>query len=81
MSFMGGGAECSTASNPLNQMKNHMQDDKSLQRDRMAARGPGAAAGFRSANPAAPQDEVSTASQVHDGREKDMMVLTALRPR
>lgn len=58
MSFMGGGAECSTAGNPLSQMKSHMQDDRSLQRDRMAARGPGAAGGFRTANPAAQQDEV-----------------------
>lgn len=58
MSFMGGGAECSTAGNPLSQMKSHMQDDKSLQRDRMAARGPGAVGGFRTANPAAAQDEV-----------------------
>jgi len=60
MSFLGGGAECSTAGNPLSQMKSHMQDDKSLQRDRMGARGPASAAGgFRTANPVAPQDEVS----------------------
>ncbi|KAF2460051.1 tetratricopeptide repeat protein [Lineolata rhizophorae] len=40
MSFFGG-AECSTAGNPLSQFSKHVQDDKSLQRDRMVGRGPG----------------------------------------
>ena len=39
MSF--GGAECSTAGNPLSQFTKHVQDDKSLQRDRLVGRGPG----------------------------------------
>ncbi|RKF54812.1 Peroxisomal targeting signal receptor [Erysiphe neolycopersici] len=34
MSFLGG-AECSTASNPLTQFAKHTQDDRSLQRDRL----------------------------------------------
>lgn len=40
MSFLGG-AECSTAGNPLSQFTKHVQDDKSLQRDRLIGRGPG----------------------------------------
>ncbi|KAL2009578.1 hypothetical protein VTN00DRAFT_5385 [Thermoascus crustaceus] len=40
MSFLGG-AECSTAGNPLAQFTKHVQDDKSLQRDRLVGRGPG----------------------------------------
>jgi hypothetical protein len=40
MSFMGG-AECSTAGNPLTQFKNHVQSDNTLQRDRLVGRGPG----------------------------------------
>ena len=57
MSFLGG-AECSTAGNPLSQFTKHVQDDKSLQHDRLVGRGPNAAAGFRSAAHNAPQDEV-----------------------
>lgn len=34
MSFLGG-AECSTTGNPLSQFTKHVQDDKSLQRDRL----------------------------------------------
>ncbi|POS85238.1 hypothetical protein EPUL_002043 [Erysiphe pulchra] len=34
MSFLGG-AECSTASNPLTQLAKHTQDDRSLQKDRL----------------------------------------------
>ncbi len=57
MSF--GGAECSTAGNPLSQFSKHVQDDKSLQRDRLASRGPnGSLTGFRSAGRSTPQDEV-----------------------
>ncbi|ETI25856.1 hypothetical protein G647_02633 [Cladophialophora carrionii CBS 160.54] len=40
MSFLGG-AECSTAGNPLTQFKNHVQSDNTLQRDRLVGRGPG----------------------------------------
>lgn len=57
-SFMGGGAECST-SNPLGQMTKHVQNDNSLQRDRIVNTGPqgGSAQGFRSsAGPATPLD-------------------------
>ncbi|KAL4883729.1 hypothetical protein BJY04DRAFT_206290 [Aspergillus karnatakaensis] len=47
MSFLGG-AECSTAGNPLTQFTKHVQDDKSLQRDRLVGRGPGMQEGMRS---------------------------------
>ncbi|OAQ81665.1 peroxisomal targeting signal receptor [Purpureocillium lilacinum] len=58
MSFMGG-AECSTAGNPLSQFQKHVQDDKTLQRDRLVGRGPGGQLnGFRSHQANAPQDEV-----------------------
>ncbi|KAL1993294.1 hypothetical protein VTN49DRAFT_3243 [Thermomyces lanuginosus] len=40
MSFLGG-PECSTAGNPLTQFTKHVQDDKSLQRDRLVGAGPG----------------------------------------
>ncbi|CAG8982507.1 hypothetical protein HYALB_00002287 [Hymenoscyphus albidus] len=50
MSFLGG-AECSTAGNPLSQFTKHTQDDKSLQRDRLVGRGPGPSMqGMRSTN-------------------------------
>lgn len=59
MSFMGG-AECSTAGNPLSQFTKHVGDDKSLQHDRLVNRGPNAVAGgFRSTNRGPGQDEVS----------------------
>ncbi|EEP76708.1 peroxisomal targeting signal receptor [Uncinocarpus reesii 1704] len=38
MSFLGG-AECSSAGNPLTQFAKHVQNDKSLQRDRLVSRG------------------------------------------
>jgi len=38
MSFLGG-AECSTAGNPLSQFTKHVQDDRSLQHDRLVWRG------------------------------------------
>jgi peroxin-5 len=56
MSFLGG-AECSTAGNPLSQFTKHVQDDKSLQHDRLVGRA-NAPGGFRSAAHNAPQDEV-----------------------
>lgn len=40
MSFLGG-AECSTAGNPLTQFTKHVQNDNTLQRDRLVERGPG----------------------------------------
>jgi hypothetical protein len=40
MSFLGG-AECSTAANPLSQFTKHVQNDNTLQRDRLVGRGPG----------------------------------------
>ncbi|TPX08774.1 uncharacterized protein E0L32_009714 [Thyridium curvatum] len=58
MSFLGG-AECSTAGNPLSQFSKHVHDDNSLQRDRLVARGPnGTLGGFRSAGRNGPQDEM-----------------------
>jgi peroxin-5 len=39
MSFLGG-AECSTGANPLSQFSKHVQDDNSLQRDRLVGHGP-----------------------------------------
>ena len=41
MSFLSGGAECSTGRNPLSQFTKHVSDDKSLQRDRMVGQRPG----------------------------------------
>ena len=38
MSFLGA-AECSTAGNPLSQFSKHVQEDKSLQRDRLVEQG------------------------------------------
>ena len=59
MSFLGG-AECSTAGNPLSQFTKHVQDDKSLQRDRLVGRGPGGLQeSFRSPANGSGQDEVS----------------------
>ncbi|ERS95991.1 hypothetical protein HMPREF1624_07526 [Sporothrix schenckii ATCC 58251] len=57
MSFMGG-AECSTAGNPLSQFTKHVQDDRSLQRDRLVNAGPNGVNGFRSANRGPAQDEM-----------------------
>ena len=63
MSFLGG-AECSTAGNPLSQFTKHVQDDKSLQRDRIAGIGPsGVQESFRSQQIGPAQDEVSGLSQ------------------
>lgn len=57
MSFLGG-AECSTAGNPLTQFTKHVQDDKSLQRDRLVGRGPGMQEGMRSRGMMGGQDQV-----------------------
>lgn len=40
MAFLGG-AECSTAGNPLTQFTKQFHDDNTLQRDRLVGRGPG----------------------------------------
>lgn len=53
-----GGAECSTAGNPLSQFSKIGQDDKSLQRDRLVGRGPGSAQGMRSTGMNGNQDNV-----------------------
>ena len=59
MSFLGG-AECSTGANPLSQFTKHVQDDKSLQRDRLVGRGPGGMQeGMRSQQMGGPSDGVS----------------------
>lgn len=58
MSFLGG-PECSTAANPLSQFTKHVQDDKSLQRDRLVGRGPGAMGESMRSQPMGPQDAVS----------------------
>ncbi|KAI0874129.1 tetratricopeptide [Hypoxylon argillaceum] len=58
MSFLGGGAECSTAGNPLSQFAKHTQEDNSLQRDRVRNGGPqGGMGGFRSPAQHGPQGE------------------------
>ncbi|KAI9870799.1 MAG: Peroxisomal membrane signal receptor PTS1 [Pleopsidium flavum] len=58
MSFLGG-AECSTAGNPLTQFTKHVQDDKSLQRDRLVGRGPeGIQEGMRSQGIVGGQDSM-----------------------
>ncbi|KAJ5097715.1 hypothetical protein N7456_008436 [Penicillium angulare] len=57
MSFLGG-AECSTAGNPLTQFTKHVQDDKSLQRDRLVGRGPGMQEGMRSHGMMGGQDQM-----------------------
>lgn len=59
MSFMGG-AECSTAGNPLAQFAKVGQQDTSLQRDRLVGRGPGMQESMRSQN-AGPQEGVCPA--------------------
>jgi peroxin-5 len=56
MSFLGG-AECSTGANPLSQFTKHVQDDKSLQRDRLVGRGSGGMQeGMRSQQMGGPSD-------------------------
>jgi len=63
MSFLSG-AECSTAANPLSQFTKHVQDDKSLQRDRLVGTGPGGLQEtFRSQRGGPIQDEVGTHTQ------------------
>lgn len=59
MSFLGG-AECSTAGNPLTQFTKHVQNDNSLQRDRLVGRGSGGVEeGFRTRQAPNGSDQVS----------------------
>ncbi|CZR54253.1 related to peroxisomal targeting signal receptor [Phialocephala subalpina] len=71
MSFLGG-AECSTAGNPLSQFTKHVQDDKSLQRDRLVGRGPGPSMqGMRSQggmNMSGSQDNMMNDFMQHNGQ-------------
>lgn len=67
MSFLGG-AECSTAGNPLSQFSKLGSDDKSLQRDRLVGRGPAGMQGMRSnVGMSGSQDAVSSISQGDGG--------------
>ncbi|KAI9677991.1 MAG: Peroxisomal membrane signal receptor PTS1 [Caeruleum heppii] len=70
MAFLGG-AECSTAGNPLSQFTKHVQDDKSLQRDRLMGRGPGA-----------PQESMRTSGSVgwQDKSMDDFLNASGPRP-
>lgn len=59
MSFISGGAECSTAGNPLSQFQKQFQDDNTLQRDRLVGRSlDGQTPGFRNQDAKVAQDEV-----------------------
>ncbi len=79
MSFLGG-AECSTAGNPLSQFTKHVQDDKSLQRDRLVGRGPGGLQeGLRSQRIGGGQDKVcsyhqSVGFRLHGARTASTLV-------
>ena len=62
MSFLSG-PECSTASNPLSQFTKHVQEDKSLQRDRLMGLPPGAQfESMRTQRPMGQQDQVCAMS-------------------
>lgn len=63
MSFLGG-PECSTAANPLSQFTKHVQDDKSLQRDRLVGRGPGGLGESMRNQPMGPQDAVCISTHI-----------------
>jgi peroxin-5 len=80
MSFLGG-AECSTAGNPLSQFTKHVQDDKSLQRDRLVGRGPGGSMqGMRSTggmNMSGSQDNVSTETGLRGSISKGVALLVS----
>jgi hypothetical protein len=73
MSFLGG-AECSTAGNPLSQFSKLGSDDKSLQRDRLVGRGPANLQGMRSngLGMSGSQDAVSLLSQEDGGGGGEM---------
>lgn len=77
MSFLGG-AECSTGANPLSQFTKHVQDDKSLQRDRLVGRGPGGMQeGMRSQQMGGPSDGVSR-EQEYEGEQIGIMANSAI---
>ena len=58
MDFLGG-AECSTAGNPLTQFTKHVQNDNTLQRDRLVGRGPsGLGESIRRSGPLSGSDQV-----------------------
>ncbi|RMZ83527.1 hypothetical protein DV737_g1603, partial [Chaetothyriales sp. CBS 132003] len=60
MSFLGG-PECSAVGNPLTQFTKHVQNDNSLQRDRLVGRAPGGVEeAFRSRGPANGSDQAMT---------------------
>ncbi|KAF6220261.1 hypothetical protein HO133_003393 [Letharia lupina] len=68
MSFLGG-AECSTAGNPLSQFTKHVQDDKSLHRDRLMGRGPaGLQESFRSQVNGPSEDKMMQDFLQHNGQ-------------
>ena len=76
MSFLGG-AECSTGANPLSQFTKHVQDDKSLQRDRLVGRGPGGLQeSMRSQQMGGGSDGVSTGKPNVDGTAMEQECLT-----
>lgn len=60
-----GGAECSTAGNPLTQFTKHVQDDKSLQRDRLAGAPPRLQESVRSRSMMGGQDHVCCSPHFH----------------
>jgi len=77
MSFLGG-AECSTGANPLSQFTKHVQDDKSLQRDRLVGRGPGGMQeGMRSQQMGGPSDGVSR-EQEYESEQMGIMANSAI---
>ncbi|RMD41574.1 hypothetical protein DV735_g3546, partial [Chaetothyriales sp. CBS 134920] len=60
MSFLGG-PECSTAGNPLTQFTKHVQNDTSLQRDRLVGRAPGGVdEAFRTRGPSNGSEQAMT---------------------
>jgi peroxin-5 len=74
MSFLGG-AECSTAGNPLSQFSKLGSDDKSLQRDRLVGRGPAGMQGMRSnVGMGGSQDAVSLFPKGRRGWEEELEV-------
>jgi hypothetical protein len=76
MSFLGG-AECSTAGNPLSQFTKHVQDDKSLQRDRLVGRGPGGMQeSMRTQQMGPGQDGVSRRHRKNEKHNANMRMLT-----
>ena len=64
MSFLSG-PECSTAGNPLTQFTKHVQEDKTLQRDRLVGLPTGAQyESMRTQRPMGQQDQVPSSSAI-----------------